>query len=110
VVVLGAGGAAYPPVWLLGALLALASRIWDYRDKWTGLGLPVLLTVVGTAVGLAVAGSQGTLGHHIHDAWMFAVISSRVSAVLGAAYLAWRSVRDRVPPEIPPWNKPHRVA
>jgi hypothetical protein len=110
VVVLGIGGAAYPPVWLLGVLLALASRVWDYRDKWLGLGVPVLLTIIGTAIGLAVAGSQGTFGHHVHDGWMFAVASARVSAVLGAAYLARRSVRHRVPPEIPPWNKAHRVA
>ena len=55
VVVLGIGGASYPPVWLLGAALALASSLWDYRDKWVGLAVPLLLTVIGTALGVAGA-------------------------------------------------------
>ncbi len=107
---LGLGGAIYPPVWLLGAVLALASGLWDYRDKWVGLGAPLLLTVIATAAGAAAAGSQGTVGQHLHLAWVFADIASRGCAVLGAVYLAWRSARERKPPQNPPWNKPRRVA
>ncbi len=110
VALLGIGGASFPPVWLLGAALAPASKVWHYRDKWLGLGGPVLLTIVGIAAGLGAAGKHGTLGDHIHVGWVCAVICSRVSAAIGAAYLAWRSVYVRKPPQVPPWNKPHRVA
>jgi hypothetical protein len=110
IVLLGIGGAIFPPVWLLGAAVTLASRLWDYRDKWLGLAFPVLVSVIGTAAGIAAAGSEGTLGHHIHDGWVFADIISRVAALLGASYLAWRSAHGRRPPATPPWNKPHKVA
>ncbi len=110
VIVTGLGGAIYPPVWLLGAALALASKRWDYRDKWLGLGVPVLLTIIATVAGVGAAGSQNSMSHHVHVAWIFADIASRASALLGAAYLAWRSAHDRKSPEIPPWNRPRRVA
>jgi hypothetical protein len=110
VVVLGVGGASFPPIWLAGAALALVSKVWDYRDKWLGLAGPVLLTVTGIAVGLDAAGRGGTMGHHLHVAWVFAVTVSRVSAALGAVYLAWRSVNERKAPEVPPWNKPRKIS
>ena len=110
VVLLGIGGAIFPPLWLLGAVVAMASRLWDLLDKWLGLAGPVVLTVVSLAVGVAAAGSRGSLGTHIHDAWIFADVTSRLAALLGAGYLAWRSARGRRPPTSPPWNKPHKVA
>ena len=106
---LGLGGAIFPPVWLLGAMVALASRLWDYRDKWVGLSLPVLLTVIGTAAGIAVGG-QGSFGHAIHDGWVFAVGISRATAVLSACYLGLRAAHGRRAPAVPPWDKPRRVA
>ena len=109
IVLLGVGGVIFPPVWLLGVLVALASRLWDYRDKWLGLGLPVLLTMMGTAIGLAV-GSRSSFGHGIHDSWAFAVDVSRATALLSACYLGWRAARGPRPPAVPPWDKPHRVA
>jgi hypothetical protein len=109
VALLGLGGAIFPPVWLLGALVALGSRLWDYRDKWVGLALPVLLTVIGTAAGVAVGG-RASFGHGMHEAWVFAVDISRATAVLSALYLGWRASRGRRPPAVPPWDKPHRVA
>ncbi len=109
VTLLGLGGAIYPPVWLLGALVALASRLWDYRDKWAGLAVPVLLTVIGTAAGVAVGG-RASFGHGMHEAWVFAVDISRATAVLSAVYLGWRAAHGRRPPAVPPWDKPHRVA
>jgi hypothetical protein len=109
VVLLGLGGAIFPPVWLLGAVVALASRLWDLLDKWLGLAGPLLLTVISLAVGIAVAGSRGSLGMHVHEAWVFADLTSRVTALLGAGYLAWRSAHGRRPPATPPWSKPHKI-
>ncbi len=108
-ILLGVGGVIFPPIWLLGAVVALASKVWDYRDKWVGLAGPILLTVVGTAAGVILAGSQSSLGHDLHVGWLSADIASRISAALGTAYLAWRSVHGRRPAAVPPWNKPHRV-
>ncbi len=108
VVLLGLGGAIYPPIWLLGAVVALASRMWDYRDKWAGLALPLLLTLLGTAVGIA-NGSHVSAGQGVHEGWVYAVVTSRVAAVLSAWYLGWRSLHGRRPPAVPPWNKPHKI-
>jgi hypothetical protein len=109
VVLLGIG-AIVPPVWLVGAAVALASRLWDLRDKWLALGVPVLLTVIGLAGGVAAAGSGGTLGHHLHEGWVFADVISRLTALLSACYLAGRSAHGRRPPATPPWSKPRNIA
>jgi hypothetical protein len=90
-------------------MLALASKVWDYRDKWLGLAIPIVLTIVGTAAGLILAGSQTSFGYDVHIGWVSADIASRVSAALSAAYLAWRSVHGRRPDAVPPWNKPYHV-
>jgi hypothetical protein len=108
-VLLGLGGAAYPPVWLLGAALALGSRAWDYRDKWIGLAGPVLLLIVGTVAGVSLGSQPASFGSHVHDAWVAADIVSRIAALLGAAYLVWRLGPGRRQPSVPPWNKPHKV-
>jgi hypothetical protein len=108
-ILLGLGGLIFPPIWLLGAALALASKVWDYRDKWVGLAVPIVLTMVGTAAGVILAGSHSSFGRDLHVGWVSADIASRVSAVLGAIYLAWRSVHGRRPDAVPPWNKPHRI-
>ncbi|MFZ0048294.1 MAG: hypothetical protein WAL16_20800 [Streptosporangiaceae bacterium] len=111
VALLGLGGLIFPPVWLLGAAVALASRRWDYRDKWLGLALPILLAVIGTAAGFAEGGGHGGGVHHgLHMAWVYADIVSRLAAVLGAAYLAWRTVHVRRPPAGAPWNRPHKAS
>jgi hypothetical protein len=108
ITLLGLGGVIFPPVWLAGAAVALASRLWDYRDKWLATALPILLTVIGTAVGLAV-GSRVSFGRGMHEAWVFGVAFSRATSVLSACYLGWRAARGRRPPAVPPWDKPHRV-
>jgi hypothetical protein len=108
IALLGLGGAIFPPVWFLGAVVALASGLWDYRDKWTALALPILLTVMATAVGIAV-GSRVSFGHGMHVAWVFAVGFSRATAVLSACYLGWRAGRGPRPAARPPWDRPHRV-
>lgn len=37
-------------VWVLGAALLLLSQVWGTRDKWIGVGLPLLACVVGVAL------------------------------------------------------------
>ncbi len=69
---LGLGGAIYPPVWLLGAAVALASRLWDYKDKWIGLAVPPLLTLIGIVVGVARAGDV-SVAHSVHEGWVYGV-------------------------------------
>lgn len=108
VALLGLGGAIYPPIWLLGAAVTLASRAWDGRDKWLGLALPVLLTVIVASLGVTVGGHV-SLGHGLHEGWAFGVAGSRVAAILSASYLCWRTMHGRRPPAVPPWNRPHKV-
>jgi hypothetical protein len=109
VVLLGLGGAIYPPVWLVGAFVALTSRLWDGRDKWLGLALPVLVTLIAIAVGVT-SGGRASMGHGVHEGWVYGVAASRIAALLSAVYLGWRSVHGRRPPAVPPWNKPHKVS
>jgi hypothetical protein len=106
VVLLGLGGAIYPPVWLLGAAIALASRLWDYKDKWVGLAVPVVLTLIGIAVGIT-SGGHVSVSHSVHEGWVYGVATSRIAAVLSACYLGWRSLHGRRPPTVAPWNRPH---
>ena len=109
IVLLGLGGALFPPVWLLGVIAALASRKWDYRDKWIGLAGPVLLLVVGTVAGISLGSSRSSMGSYIHETWVYADVLSRVAAVLGTGYLAWRLRRGRRKRPSAPWTKPHKV-
>jgi hypothetical protein len=106
IILLGLGGVIFPPVFVLGALVALGSKSWHYRDKWVGLVLPLVMTIIGIAAGVAVGGTS----HGIHDGWVTLNIVSRVAAALGAGYLAWRTGAGRRPPPAPPWHKPHRAA
>jgi hypothetical protein len=111
IILLGLGGAIYPPVWLLGAALALAhpSKVWDYRDKWAGVAAPALLLVVGTALAVTLGSHYKHMGGYVHEGWLYADVLSRVLALLGACYLLWRLVHGRPRPPVPPWNRPHKV-
>jgi hypothetical protein len=109
VILLGLGGVIYPPVWLLGACLALASKVWDYRDKWAGLVGPVVIMIIGTATCLALGTSQSGFGPYLHQTWVYLNIWSRVGAVAGTWYLVWRLAHDRETPDVPPWSRPRRV-
>jgi hypothetical protein len=109
VTLLGLGGAAFPPVWLLGVIPTLASRAWDYRDRWIGLVGPVLILVVGTALGITLGTRYDSFGPYVHEGWVYADILSRAGAVAGTGYLVWRLSHARRVPTVPPWNKPHRV-
>jgi hypothetical protein len=109
VVLLGLGGAIYPPVWLMGAAVALVSRVWDFRDKWIGLAVPVFLVIVGMVADVSLGGPRHELTAYVREAWTFGGHFSRIAALLGAVYLTWRAERGRRPPAVPPWNKPHRI-
>lgn len=104
VVLLGLGGAVYPPVWLLGAGLAVACRRWDRTDRWIGLAGTVLLVIVGTVTALLIGGQRSSGAAYIYEAWIAAGRLSRGAAVLGAAYLSWRLLRGPRPEKPPPWS------
>jgi hypothetical protein len=108
IVLLGLGGLIFPPVWLMGAAMALVSRVWDHRDKWIGLALPLVLVVAATIADVLLGASYHSVSGYAREAWLFAGHSCRIIAVLGAIYLAWRAERGRRSPAIPPWNKPRR--
>jgi hypothetical protein len=109
VILLGLGGAIYPPVWILGALVALPCRLWDMRDKWVALGAPVLLLVVGTVAIVVLGGAHVSLGAYAVEAWRGADLLSRVLALASGGYLLVRLLRGRREPKQPPWNVPHRL-
>jgi len=101
---LGPGGLIFPPVWVLGALVALASKLWHPLDKWAALATPVLVTIIAAVLGVICGGSVH-FGHDVHDGWVSAVAASRVCAVLSACYLAWRARLGRRPTPVPPWKR-----
>jgi hypothetical protein len=108
VVLIGLGGAVYPPVWILGAVLALASRVWDFRDKWLGLVVPVFVVIVGMGADVSLGGTRSGVAAYFREAWIFGGHLSRVVAVLGAVYLAWRSQQPRRHQSAEPWKKNRR--
>jgi hypothetical protein len=106
VAVLGVGGLIDPfPLWVLGALAVLVSRLWDTRDKLAAVAVPMVIALLG---GLMLAGvtaraaSLSGYAHGVHtDGWDLI----RAGAVLGAAYLAWRMRQGRRPRRGPPWHQ-----
>jgi len=109
ILLLGVGGPVYPPVWLLGALLALPSRKWVINDKFIGITLPVVLVIVGTVLILVLGGQHDTMTSYAYEAWLGAGRLSRGLTLAGAIYLLWSLQRGRRKPKPPPWNVPHRL-
>lgn len=105
IVLLGVGGAAYPPIWLVGAALALPSKKWDIRDKFFGVTLPVFLLIIGTVLIIVFGGQHASISEYAYEAWLGAGRLSRVLAAAGALYLAWGLRRGRREPKQPPWNR-----
>jgi hypothetical protein len=91
-------------LWLLGAILAAASRQWSLWEKWAGLLGPVVLVIAGTSVGLAIGGHHHTVAPYVHEVLADARFMIKISAVLGAVYLAWRAHRGPTFPA-PPWSR-----
>jgi hypothetical protein len=109
VVLLGIGGAIYPPIWIIGALVALPSRKWDIKDKFLGITFPVVVVIVGTVLVLVLGGQQNSASSYATEAWLGAERLMRIAAVGGALYLAWGLRRGRREPKQPPWNVPHKL-
>jgi hypothetical protein len=106
VILLGLGGLIYPPVWLLGAVLALPSRLWDTRDKLIGLAAPALLAIIGGAgLATAIAGSHTSGTAYLHTALAIGGYLIRAGAVLGAAYLGWRVHRGQRQQPAARWHR-----
>jgi hypothetical protein len=82
----GLGGLLLPPLWLVGAAIALWSHAWIRSDQIAGLGLPVLVAVA--AGFLSARYSPGTSVWHDLD--HMGLLVFRYSALAGAAFLGWR--------------------
>jgi hypothetical protein len=106
IILLGVGGAIYQPIWLIGTLVAIASKKWDLRDKWLGLALPVLVVLIGTALDLTLGAPLSGYRPYLVEAWVAAGRLSRIAAVLGALFLLWRVYKYRGSPtkRLPPWS------
>jgi hypothetical protein len=108
VLVLGIGGAVYPPIWLVGVLLVLVSKKWAINDKLLGVVVPIIVVIVGTVLTLVFGGRHATISAYAFEAWLGAERLSRVAVFLGAVYLFATLRRGRRQPKLPPWNVPHR--
>ena len=108
VLVLGIGGAIYPPIWLIGALITVISRNWDLRDKWSGLAIPFVIIIFGATLAVVLGGQHTSLGSYAFEAWLAASRLSRIAAVLSAVYLLWRLYKGPRKPRQPPWTMPRR--
>ena len=96
-------------IWLIGAAIAATAKAWTLGDKWVGLVGPPSLVIAGTAVTLALGGTRTTMAAYVHEVLANSVPLIKISALIGAGYLAWRARRGRRGPPLPPWNRPHRI-
>lgn len=106
VLLLGIGGAIYPPVWLVGALIAVSSRKWDLRDKWLGLAVPIVAVLIGAALEVTFGAHFSAYGRYLVEAWVAASRLSRAAAFLSALFLLWRVHKHggtRIE-RLPPWS------
>src|SRR5262249_56000276 len=96
VILMALGGLVYPfPVWvlgfalwLLGVILAAASRQWSPWGKWVGILGTGGLALAGTSVGLALRGQRHSLAAYGHEVLADSRYMIQIAALLGAAYLA----------------------
>lgn len=106
IILTGIGGLILPfPFWLLGALTAVWSKLFDARDKWLVLLGPPLTAVAGTVLVAAIIRGQGNpLVIYFHAFGMDTGILLRAGSLLCGAYLLWRLQRGpRV--RLPPWKR-----
>jgi hypothetical protein len=108
VLIMGIGGAIYPPIWLIGALITVISRKWDLRDKWLGLTMPLVVVIFGATLAIVLGGQQTSYGAYVFEAWLAAGRLSRIAAVLSAIYLLWRVYKGPREGKRPPWSMPRR--
>ena len=96
-VLLGLGGLLLPfPLWPIGALIAVTSRVWSAGDKFVGLVGPLAVTAAGVGVIGALNKNPSIpvdLHAYVAAAHADASLIMRIGAALGAAYLAARLPR-----------------
>jgi hypothetical protein len=106
ILLLGLGGLILPfPFWPIGAIVALFSRLWDFRDKALAITGPLLVALALSVIAAPFVGGSGNVivvyFHAVHVSFGLLV---RVGSVITAAYLAWRvSKGPRV--KVPPWRR-----
>ena len=109
VVLFGVGGLIIPLIWLAGGLVAVASRVWDARDKWLALlGTPLFMFAALIVAGVLVGGRHGFFGEFIHAFDAYREYLLRAGSVLTAVYLAWRIRQGPRMRSLPPWQRPQR--
>ncbi len=100
-VLLGLGGMLLPfPLWLIGAVTGLTSRIWSTGDKFIGIAGPLIITVAGVGVIGALNKHPGVpvdLHAYVAAVRADASLIFRIGAVLGALYLGARLPRGNRP-------------
>ena len=107
VLLLGVGGLIDPfPLWLIGAAAVLISRLWDARDKWAALAVPVGFALVGALAIAGLTARSGSLAGYASTVRIDGWDLIRAGSVAGAAYLAWRVRQGRRPRREPPWRRP----
>lgn len=108
IALLGVGGLLLPvPLWFIGAVASLLSRLWDGRDKTVAFLGPALVCLAVTIPLAAVVGGHGNpVVVYLHLLRVDARYLIRLGCLASAGYLAWR-VRRGPRVRIPPWQK-HR--
>jgi hypothetical protein len=112
IILLGLGGLILPfPCWLVGALVALWSRIWHPVDKGVAALGPLLFALAGSIVTASVIHAEGNVFLvYSHAVRVDIGYLLRAGSVLSAVFLALRlrrGPRQRVPraAQVPPWRR-----
>jgi hypothetical protein len=92
-------------LWLIGAGIALSSKLWSQMDKWVAIPGAVVLVIVGTVLAVSLGGARTHAVAYGDEAMSDATTLFRVGALLGAVYLVWRMTRGRRNPAVPPWAR-----
>jgi hypothetical protein len=106
ILLLGLGGLILPfPLWPIGAVVSMFSRLWDIKDKALAVTGPLLVTLaVSVLAAVFVGGSGNIIVAYFHALRVDFGLMLRVGSVITAAYLAWRvSKGPRV--KTPPWRR-----
>lgn len=105
VLIMGVGGALYPPIWLVGGGMTIGARNWERREKLIAVVVPILLAVIGACYAVVIGGQRVSLGSYAWEMWLAGERLSRLGAVISALFLSWRLARpQRGSPSRNPWR------